>query len=88
MNRIEFDEEYKRENALEEAKEYLFDELEFSKEGQRVYYPKEDITHFDDIFFIINKYMISQGNNFKNREYIYYRLIKMLKEEHLLSPLR
>ena len=88
MNRIEFDQEYNRKEALEEAKDYLYDELKFSKEGQRVYYPKEDMNNFYDVFFILNKYMINQGKNIKNREYIYYRLIKLLKEENLLTPLR
>lgn len=88
MNRIEFEKEYKREEALEEAKEYLYDDLGFSKDRQSVYFPKENIDEFGDIFNIIDRHFIGQGENFKNREYIYYRLIKMIKEENLLSPLR
>jgi hypothetical protein len=50
---------------IEDAKDYLYDELNFSNNRQSKYYPKEYVNKASDIFNILNDYyMIGKDENF------------------------
>jgi len=50
---------------IEDAKDYLYDELNFSNNRQSKYYPKEYVNKASGIFNILNDYyMIAKDENF------------------------
>ena len=65
---------------IEAAKDYLYDELNFSNNRQSKYYPKENVNKASDIFNILNDYyMIAKNEDF------YLDLIKYLKDNKKLN---
>ena len=72
MNVLKFD--------IEDAKDYLYDELNFSNNRQSKYYPKENVNKASDIFNILNDhYMISKDEDF------YLDLIQYLRDNKKLN---
>lgn len=69
---------------LEEAVDYVYDELNFDLSRQTKYYPRDN-NDFHSLFQIIYQYYIGLGKN-SNDEYIYYRILKFLQDENLLNP--
>ena len=67
---------------LEEAVDYVYDDLKFGLSRQTKYYPRDN-NDFQSLFQIIDGYYIGQGKN--SGEYIYYRLLKFLQDEKLLN---
>lgn len=67
---------------LEEAVDYVYDDLKFSLSRQTKYFPRDN-NDFQSLFQIIDGYYIGQGNN--SGEYIYYRILKFLQDENLLT---
>lgn len=67
---------------LEEAVDYVYDELNFGSSRQTKYYPR-DRNDFSSLFQIIYHHYIGQGKN--SGQYIYYRLLKFLQDEKLLN---
>lgn len=67
---------------LEDAVDYVYDELNFDLSRQTKYYPRDN-NDFQSLFQIIDSYYIGQGKN--SGEYIYYRLLKFLQDEKLLN---
>ena len=67
---------------LEEAVDYVYDDLKFGLSRQTKYYPRDN-NDFQSLFQSIDGYYIGQGNN--SGEYIYYRLLKFLQDENLLN---
>lgn len=67
---------------LEDAVDYVYDELKFDLSRQTKYYPRDN-NDFHSLFQIIYHYYIGQGKN--SGEYIYYRLLKFLQDEKLLN---
>lgn len=64
---------------IEDAKEYLYDELNFSNNHQSKYYPKENVNEASDIFNILyDHYMICKDEDF------YLDLIQYLKDNKKL----
>ena len=68
---------------LEDAVDYVYDELNFDLSRQTKYYPRDN-NDFSSLFQIIYHYYIGQGKY--SGEYIYYRLLKFLQDENLLNP--
>ena len=65
---------------IEAAKDYLYDELNFSNNRQSKYYPKENVNKASDIFNILNDYyMIAKNEDF------YLDLIKYLRDNKKLN---
>ncbi len=65
---------------IEDAKEYLFDELNFKSSSQFKYYSRENVNEASDIFNILNDYfMISKNEDF------YLDLIRYLKNNKKLD---
>lgn len=65
---------------IEDAKEYLYDELNFSNNRQAKYYPKEYVNKTSDVFNILNDhYMISKDEDF------YLDLIQYLRDNKKLN---
>ncbi|MBR6907100.1 hypothetical protein IKN40_00970 [bacterium] len=65
---------------IEDAKDYLYDELKFSNNRQSKYYPKENVNKPSDIFNILNDhYMISKDEDF------YLDLIQYLRDNKKLK---
>lgn len=67
---------------LEKAVDYVYNELNFDLSRQTKYYPRDN-NDFQSLFQIIDGYYIGQGKN--SSEYIYYRLLKFLQDENLLT---
>jgi hypothetical protein len=67
---------------LEKAVDYVYDELNFDLSRQTKYYPRDN-NDFQSLFQIIDSYYIGQGKN--SGEYIYYRILKFLQDENLLT---
>ena len=67
---------------LEDAVDYVYDDLKFGLSRQTKYYPRDN-NDFQSLFQIIDGYYIGQGKN--SGEYIYYRLLKFLQDENLLT---
>ena len=64
---------------IEDAKEYLYDELNFSNNRQSKYHPKENVNEALDIFNILyNHYMIGKDEDF------YLDLIQYLRDNKKL----
>ena len=64
---------------LEDAKEYLYNELNFSNNRQSKYHPKENINKASDIFNILNDYyMVNKDEDF------YLDLIQYLRDNKKL----
>lgn len=68
---------------LEEAVDYVYDDLKFGLSRLTEYFPR-DRNDFHSLFQIIYHYYIGLGKN-SNDEYIYYRLLKFLQDEKLLN---
>ena len=65
---------------IEDAKDYLYNELNFSNNRQSKYYPKEYVNKASDIFNILNDYyMIAKDENF------YLDLIQYLRDNKKLN---
>jgi hypothetical protein len=65
---------------IEDAKDYLYDELNFSNNRQSKYYPKKYVNKASDIFNILNDYyMIAKDENF------WLDLIQYLKDNKKLN---
>lgn len=72
MNFLKFD--------INDAKEYLFDELNFINSHQSKYYPRENLNSASDIFNILSDYyMISKDEDF------YLDLIQYLRDNKKLN---
>lgn len=68
---------------LEDAVDYVYDVLKFGLSRQTKYFPR-DRNDFQSLFQIIYQYYIGLGKN-SNDEYIYYRILKFLQDENLLT---
>ena len=65
---------------IDDAKEYLCDELNFRNSHQSKYYPKENVNSASDIFNILSDYyMISKDEDF------YLDLIQYLRDNKKLN---
>ena len=65
---------------IEDAKDYLYNELNFASDRQSKYYPKENVNKASDIFNILNDYyMIAKDENF------YLDLIQYLRDNKKLN---
>ena len=65
---------------IEDAKEYLYKELNFSYNRHSKYYPKENVNKASDIFNILyDHYMISKDEDF------YLDLIQYLRDNKKLN---
>ena len=65
---------------IDDAKEYLFDELNFRNSHQSKYYTRENINSASDIFNILSDYyMISKDEDF------YLDLIQYLRDNKKLN---
>ena len=65
---------------IDDAKEYLFDELNFRNSHQSKYYPRENVNSASDIFNILSDYyMISKDEDF------YLDLIQYLRDNKKLN---
>lgn len=65
---------------IDDAKEYLFDELNFINSHQSKYYPRENVNSASDIFNILSDYyMISKDEDF------YLDLIQYLRDNKKLN---
>ena len=65
---------------IEDAKEYLYNELNFANNSQSKYYPKENVNKASDIFNILNDYyMIAKDEDF------YLDLIQYLRDNKKLK---
>ena len=65
---------------INDAKEYLFDELNFINSHQSKYYPRENVNSASDIFNILSDYyMISKDEDF------YLDLIQYLRDNKKLN---
>ena len=65
---------------IEDAKDYLYDELKFSNNRQSKYYPKENVNKASDVFNILNNhYMIGKDEDF------YLDLIQYLRDNKKLK---
>lgn len=65
---------------IDDAKEYLFDELNFINSRQSKYYPRENVNSASDIFNILSDYyMISKDEDF------YLDLIQYLRDNKKLK---
>lgn len=80
-------EEFKnfKEDALIDAKEFVYEELEFEKSNQSKYFERNRILKFIDLFRIVYDFFLSQNIDAQKKEYIYYRILKMLKDENFLN---
>ena len=65
---------------IEDAKDYLYNELNFSNNRQSKYYPKENVNKAFDVFNILyDHYMISKDEDF------YLDLIQYLRDNKKLK---
>lgn len=80
-------EEFKnfKEDALIDAKEFVYEELKFERSSQSKYRERNRIESFDDLFRIVDDFYLSQNIEDQKAEYIYYRILKMLKDENFLN---
>lgn len=80
-------EEFKsfKEVAFIDAKEFVYKELKFERSSQSKYRERDRIESFDDIFRIVDDFYLSQNIEDQRAEYIYYRILKMLKDENFLN---
>lgn len=74
-----------KEDALIDAKEFVYEELKFERSNQSKYRERNRIERFEDIFRIVDDFYLSQNIEDQKTEYIYYRILKMLKDENLLN---
>lgn len=80
-------EEFKnfKEDALIDAKEFVYEELKFERSNQSKYFERNKIFRFIDLFRIVYDFFLSQNIESQKKEYIYYRILKMLKDENFLN---
>ena len=65
---------------IDDAKEYLYDELNFASNRQSKYYPRENVNKASDVFNILNDYyMIDKDEDF------YLDLIQYLRDNKKLK---
>jgi N-glycosylase/DNA lyase len=65
---------------IDDAKEYLYDELNFRNNRQSKYFPRENTNRPSTIFNILNDYyMVGKGEDF------YLDLIQYLKDNNKLD---
>lgn len=74
-----------KEDALIDAKEFVYEELKFERSSQSKYRERDRIEDFDDLFRIVDDFYLSQNIDNQKSEYIYYRILKMLKDENFLN---
>lgn len=76
-----------KDDAFIDAKEYVYEELKFEQSSQSKYRERDRIEGFDDLFRIVDDFYLSQNIEPLKAEYIYYRILKMLKDENFLKPM-
>lgn len=80
-------EEFKnfKEDAFIDFKEFVYEDLKFEQSRQSKYRERDRIESFDDLFRIVDDFYLSQNIDNQKAEYIYYRILKMLKDENFLN---
>ena len=70
--------------VFEDMKDWVFYDLEFSKERQSRYYPKDNVRSYFDLWQIIDSHLMNRHSVVEYNEY-YKRLILFIKENELLK---
>ena len=69
---------------LEDLKDWVFNDLGFSKDRQSRHYPQENVRSYFDLWLIIENHLVNIHNQVSCDEY-YKRLIEFIKENELLK---
>ena len=69
---------------FEDMKDWIFNDLGFSKDRQSRYWPKDNVRSYFDLWMIIENYLVNRYKQVSCDEY-YKRLIEFIKENELLK---
>lgn len=69
---------------FEDMKDWVFYDLEFSKDRQSRHYPRETVRSYFDLWLIIENHLMYNHRTVDSNEY-YKRLIEFVKENELLK---
>lgn len=70
--------------VLEDMKDWVFNNLGFSKDRQSRYYPQDNTRSYFDLWLIIENHLVNLHKQVSSEEY-YKRLIEFIKENELLK---
>lgn len=70
--------------VLEDLKDWVFNDLGFSKDRQSRYYPKDNTRSYFDLWLIIENHLVNSHKQVSYDEY-YKRLLEFIKENELLK---
>lgn len=70
--------------VFEDMKDWVFNDLGFSKDRQSRYYPQDNIRSYFDLWSIIENNLVNRHKQVSCDEY-YKRLLEFIKENELLK---
>jgi hypothetical protein len=70
--------------VFEDMKDWVFYDLDFSKDRQSRYYSKDNVRSYFDLWLIIENHLVNLHKQVSSEEY-YKRLIEFIKENELLK---